>query len=227
MYIYFLSPEHKKFGTISLNGFIKFGYLDIQRMKIYTKTGDRGETGLIGGTRISKNSQRIIAYGLVDELNSGIGFSISLLKENSKDVFADILIILTKIQNDLFIIGADLADPTYDLQKTFTQVQNKTPRADAGMTNFLESAIDQFEAILPPITYFLLPGGSLGSSYLHLNRAAARRSEIAAVSLSQKENVNPLVLTYLNRLSDLLFVVARVVNQRVGVLDIRWDWVKE
>ncbi len=97
-------------------------------MKIYTKTGDRGETGLIGGTRISKNSQRIIAYGLVDELNSGIGFSISLLKENSKDVFADIIIILTKIQNDLFIIGADLADPSYDLQKTFTQVQNKTPQ---------------------------------------------------------------------------------------------------
>lgn len=195
-------------------------------MKIYTKTGDRGETGLIGGTRVLKNNQRIIAYGLVDELNSGIGLSISLLKENSRDVFADIIIILTRIQNDLFIIGADLADPSY-LDKNFIQVHNKTPRTETGMTIFLESVIDRFEAILPPITYFLLPGGSLGSSSLHLNRTAARRSEIAVVALSQKESVNPLILTYLNRLSDLLFVVARVVNQRVGVPDIRWEGVRE
>ncbi|HEY7572806.1 MAG TPA: cob(I)yrinic acid a,c-diamide adenosyltransferase [Nitrososphaeraceae archaeon] len=196
-------------------------------MKIYTKTGDRGETGLIGGARISKSSQRIIAYGLVDELNSSIGFSISLLKENSKDVFADIIVILTRIQNDLFIIGADLADPSYDRYKNSTQVHNKVPRAEADMTILLESAIDRFEAILTPITYFLLPGGSLGSSSLHMNRTAARRSEIAVVTLSQKESINPLILTYLNRLSDLLFVIARVVNQRVGVSDIKWESVKE
>jgi cob(I)alamin adenosyltransferase len=196
-------------------------------MKIYTKTGDRGETGLIGGARVLKNSQRIIAYGLVDELNSSIGFSISLLKENSKDIFTDIIGLLTRIQNDLFIIGADLADPSYDPDKNFTRMHNKTPRAKADMTIFLESAIDRFEAILPPITYFLLPGGSLGSSSLHVNRTAARRSEIAVVTLSQKESINPSILVYLNRLSDLLFVISRVVNQRVGVSDIKWESVKE
>jgi cob(I)alamin adenosyltransferase len=95
------------------------------------------------------------------------------------------------------------------------------------MTFFLESTIDQFEANLPPITYFLLPGGSRSSASLHLNRTIARRSEIAVVALSQKENVNPSILTYLNRLSDLLFVLARVVNQRAGISDIKWEGSKE
>ena len=96
-------------------------------MKIYTKSGDKGETGLIGGKRVLKSNQRIIAYGCIDELNSGLGLTISLLRQNSKNIFADIIDILTKIQNDLFIVGADLADPSYDIQKTFTGIRNKTP----------------------------------------------------------------------------------------------------
>lgn len=195
-------------------------------MKIYTKTGDKGETGLIGGKRVSKSNQRIIAYGSIDELNSSVGLTISLLREKSKDTFTDIISILTKIQNDLFIIGADLADPSYNIQ-TRAGTQDRTPRTEIAMTSFLESAIDQFEVELPTITYFLLPGGSLGSSLLHLNRTIARRSEIAVVHLSQQENVNPSVLTYLNRLSDFLFVIARVVNRRFGLSDVAWEGVKD
>jgi cob(I)alamin adenosyltransferase len=195
-------------------------------MKIYTKSGDKGETGLIGGKRVLKSNQRIIAYGCIDELNSGIGLTISLLRQNSKNIFADIIDILTKIQNDLFIVGADLADPSYDIQKTFTGIRNKTPHTEMTMTDFLESTIDQYEADLPQITFFLLPGGSLASSSLHLNRTVARRSEIAVVSLSQKESVNPSILTYLNRLSDLLFVIARIVNRRSGLSDVKWEAIK-
>ena len=195
-------------------------------MKIYTKSGDKGETGLIGGKRVLKSNPRIIAYGFIDELNSGIGFTISLLRHNSNNIFSDIINILTKIQNDLFILGADLAEPSYDIRESSTEIGNKTSLTEATMTYFLESTIDQYEVDLPQITFFLLPGGSLASSSLHLNRTVARRSETAVVSLSQKESVNPSILTYLNRLSDLLFVFARVVNQRSGLSDIKWEGIK-
>ncbi|MGC2381706.1 MAG: cob(I)yrinic acid a,c-diamide adenosyltransferase [Nitrososphaeraceae archaeon] len=196
-------------------------------MKIYTKTGDKGETGLIGGKRVLKNNQRIIAYGSIDELNSNLGVTISLMRRNAKNIFMDIVNVLTKIQNDLFIIGADLADPSYDVQKTYAGTRDKTPRAETTMTSFLESTIDKFEAALPTITFFLLPGGSLESSSLHVNRTVARRSEIAVVTLSQGENVNPCILTYLNRLSDLLFVIARTVNRRYGISDIAWEGITD
>ena len=190
----------------------------INYMKIYTKSGDKGETGLIDGTRISKDNQRIIAYGSVDELNSSIGLAVSTLKSNhKKNLFSDIVSILSHVQNDLFIIGSDLADPRYsELDRS------EAPQATANMVSALESTIDNCETELTPIRFFIIPGGSIGSSLIHLSRTIARRAETNVVSLSKKQKINPNIITYLNRLSDLLFVIARLVNKRQEVEDIAW-----
>lgn len=182
-------------------------------MKIYTKTGDRGETGLIGGRRVSKADLRIIAYGAVDELNSSIGMAICML--NAGEVFGDLAGILTTVQNDLFVVGSDLADPDYPQSRN-------TPRATDAMSSALEPAIDRLEQELPPITFFILPGGSTPASMLHICRSVARRAETAAVALSKAETINPAVMVYLNRLADLLFVAARVANKRLEVSDVAW-----
>lgn len=183
-------------------------------MKIYTRTGDKGETGLIGGRRVLKSDPRIVAYGAVDELNSNIGLAIAFLSRHAE--FEDLCKVLVQIQNDLFVIGSDLADASYPENKF------KTPRATEAMTSALEPLIDGFEQELEPITNFILPGGSIESSLLHKCRSVARRAETSVVALSKVEAINPAICTYLNRLSDLLFVSARVANKRTGTPDVAW-----
>lgn len=182
-------------------------------MRIYTKTGDKGETGLIGGKRVSKADPRIVAYGAVDELNSSMGLAVSFLR--SKKQFSDLIDVLVQVQNDLFIVGSDLADPSFPKA-------GKTPRTDDKMASALEPIIDRFESELEPITFFILPGGSVEASMLHQARGVARRAETAIVSLSKSQIINPAIVVYLNRLSDLIFVAARVINKRLAVPDVAW-----
>jgi len=175
--------------------------------KIYTKTGDDGTTGLIGGKRISKSSQRITTYGAIDELNSSIGIVLSSKLDN------DIHDLLEKIQNDLFIVGADLANP---------DLKTSSNRITEDMVKFLEMHIDKFEDELPPITYFILPGGDSDAAQVHLARAISRRAETHIVQLSEREAINKTCQIYMNRLSDLLFVIARVINKRKMIKDVAW-----
>ena len=175
--------------------------------KIYTKTGDDGSTGLIGGKKISKANQRIIAYGTVDELNASIGIVLSSEEDN------DIHDLLEKIQNDLFVVGADLANVDLEI---------KSNRITEEMIKFLENHIDELENELSPITYFILPGGDPVASQVHLARAISRRAESQIVKLSEKETINKNCLVYMNRLSDLLFVIARVINKRKMIKDVAW-----
>ena len=186
-------------------------------MKIYTKTGDKGETGLIGSKRVSKSDPRIIAYGSIDELNSNIGLSISILNLKNRDLFSDLIDLLVKVQNDLFIVGSDLADPAYVMEN-----EGHTPRVKENMTSYLECQIDKFERELLPIGFFILPGGCIESSLLHINRSIARRAETTVTELSKNQTINPAIIIYLNRLSDILFVAARLVNKRLGVEDVPW-----
>ena len=183
---------------------------DSYNMKIYTKTGDTGETGLYGGTRVSKDARRVEACGTVDELNAWIGFVRSHVQD------AEIEASLHRIQNELFDVGADLA--TLDAHPRAANL--RTPRI---LTTELESEIDRFEAELPSLKNFILPGGSAAGAAIHLARTVARRAERCVVSLAQEESVNPEVLIYLNRLSDLLFVLARVVNHRLGDSEPLWE----
>ena len=175
-------------------------------MKIYTKTGDDGTTGLQGGSRISKSNPRIIAYGAVDEINSSLGIVLSNTLDN------DISELLTKIQNDLFVAGSDLSN---------TDITTKN-RITSKMVEYLESKIDQFEKELTPITKFILPGGHPVASQVHFARTVTRRAETMVIVLSEKENVNAECKKYLNRLSDLLFVLARIINKRNGITDVFW-----
>ena len=176
-------------------------------MKIYTKTGDDGTTGLIGNKRVKKSNPRIASYGMVDELNASIGIVLS------SKLGKDIRILFTKIQNDLFVVGADLANP---------DLKNKSNRVTSEMVTYLEKEIDRLEEKLDPITYFILPGGDLVASQIHLARAICRRAETNMVSLSQVEAINNLCLIYMNRLSDLLFVAARTINKRKKISDVAW-----
>ena len=191
-------------------------------MKIYTGTGDKGETGLIGGKRIPKGDSRIIAYGSVDELNSHIGLVLSILRLKDKDLFEDIINFLIGVQNDLFVIGSDLADPKYPSENEI-QDQRKTPRVEKNMISHLEGTIDRFEMQLDPINFFILPGGSIESSLLQISRSVTRMTETVIAILSKNEHINPHIIVYLNRLSDLLFVCGRLVNKRLGVKDIAWN----
>ena len=175
--------------------------------KIYTKTGDDGSTGLIGGKRISKSSQRIITYGVIDELNSSIGIVLSSKLDD------DVHDLLEKIQNDLFVAGADLANPDLKIS---------TNRITENMVKFLETNIDKFEEELPPIKYFILPGGDTVAAQIHLARAISRRAETHLVQLSENETINKTCQIYMNRLSDLLFVLARLINKRKMIKDIAW-----
>jgi len=188
-------------------------------MKIYTKTGDKGETGLIDGTRVSKTNLRIVAYGTVDELNSNIGLAISFLSLKHKDLFLDLVDIMTRLQRDLFIMGSDLADPRFPPTK---KDLISTPRMEENMTVVLEEAIDKFEMELEQITFFILPGGSIEASLLHVARTISRRAEITVTLLTKDQIINPIVLIYLNRLSDFLFVAARLINKRLDIKDVAW-----
>ncbi|MGI0024703.1 MAG: cob(I)yrinic acid a,c-diamide adenosyltransferase [Nitrososphaera sp.] len=183
-------------------------------MKIYTRTGDKGETGLIGGNRVPKSDPRIVAYGAVDELNSNIGVALAFLSKQKE--LHDLCDVLVKVQNDLFVLGSDLADSSYP------DSQHGTPRVEEKMASALEPMIDKFEEVLEPISYFILPGGTVESSLLHQCRGVARRAETAVVALSKLETINPATNIYLNRLSDMLFVMARLANKRASKLDVAW-----
>ncbi|TBR09700.1 MAG: cob(I)yrinic acid a,c-diamide adenosyltransferase [Candidatus Nitrosotenuis sp.] len=176
-------------------------------MKIYTKTGDDGTTGLQGGRRVQKYDLRIIAYGAVDEANSCLGVALSY------GVDADIKELLRIIQNELFVAGSDLSNP---------DLKNSTNRITGQMVENLEKNIDRFEAELSPLTNFILPGGHQVAAQLHMARTVTRRAETSVVALSKNEQINPHCQKYLNRLSDLLFVLARAVNKRSGTSDIVW-----
>ncbi|MCZ6678249.1 MAG: cob(I)yrinic acid a,c-diamide adenosyltransferase [Candidatus Poribacteria bacterium] len=179
-------------------------------MKIYTKTGDAGETGLYGGTRIPKDSTRVEACGTLDELNACIGLAQSQIED------AEIRTLLYRVQNELFDLGADLA--TLDAHPKADSL-----RITSDLTPSLEKQIDQFQAELPPMTHFILPGGSSGGATLHLARSVCRRSERCVVRLARTETVNAEILRYLNRLSDLLFVLSRLVNHRSGAPEPFWQ----
>jgi cob(I)alamin adenosyltransferase len=177
--------------------------------RIYTKSGDRGETGLGDGQRVSKDHPRVIAYGEVDELNAVIGLALTLAAVPEPEL-------LRSIQNDLFDVGADLCVPA---------PEGETPggrlRVTPGQAERLEKAIDRHNENLEPLGSFILPGGSSAAAHLHLARTVCRRAERSVVTLMGVEPINPNVLIYLNRLSDLLFVLARVANEN-GKRDILW-----
>ena len=179
-------------------------------MKIYTKTGDSGETSLFDNSRVSKADPRVDAYGEVDEVNACLGAALAA------GVDADITAVLTAIQKDLFAVGARLADPS-------SRIANRVTKAavTAQQTEMLEGAIDRLESELPPLRRFILPGGSPAGSLLHLARTVCRRAERRVVGLGA-DAIEPGVVIYLNRLSDLLFVMARAVNHRAGVPEIEW-----
>jgi cob(I)alamin adenosyltransferase len=176
--------------------------------KIYTKTGDSGETGLGDGSRVSKTSLRIAAIGAVDETNSAIGVA-------RLDAEGDADAMLSRIQNDLFDLGADLSAPE-DGQKAEGRL-----RVSGAQVERLEREIDTMNETLSPLTSFVLPGGTALAAHLHLARAIARRAEAAIVALAAKEKINDAALHYANRLSDHLFVMARTANDG-GMGDVLW-----
>lgn len=182
-------------------------------MKIYTKAGDKGDTSLFGGKRVLKDDLRVEAYGTVDELNSAIGIVRSMKVPRVVDI------VLGRVQNDLFIIGADLAAPL-----SLTRRRAKVPRIDVGRIAVIESIIDQIQPKLSRLKRFIVPRGSQASSYLHYARAVCRRAERRAVHVGRTQEINPKVITYLNRLSDLLFVLARSVNQEAKVEEVVWRY---
>ena len=176
-------------------------------MKIYTKTGDDGTTGLQGGKRVSKSDLRIQAYGLVDEINSVLGIILT------HELDSDLKNLLILIQNELFVAGSDLSNP---------DIANIKNRITNSMVLNLEDNIDKFEGELTPLANFILPGGHKTASFLHLARTTTRRAETILVELSKTEQLNPECQKYLNRLSDLLFVMARLVNKRTNTSDVIW-----
>lgn len=179
--------------------------------KIYTKTGDTGETSLGDGTRVSKTHPRIAAYGGVDELNSSLGVVVaaSELNEGLKKQ-------LLQIQNDLFDVGADLCIPETNEPMEYVPLRVTQLQVDR-----LENWIDETNEGLEPLNSFILPGGTITAAYLHQSRTVCRRAEIGVQALAELERINPLCLMYLNRLSDLLFVLARSENDG-GKADILW-----
>jgi cob(I)alamin adenosyltransferase len=180
-------------------------------MKIYTKTGDDGSTGLLGSRRVPKDDARIEAYGTIDELNAVLGIARSLRLGDEIDSLAG------QLQDELFSVGSALADPNPD-------GPFHAAIGDAQVAR-LESAIDILEAELPPLTRFILPGGTSGAAMLHLARTVCRRAERQVVRLGRTpgEQVPARLLVYLNRLSDLLFLLARAVNHRHGRTDVLWE----
>ena len=179
-------------------------------LRIYTKTGDLGETSLLGGTRVPKDHLRVAAYGDLDETNAALGAVRALAEEPLERL-------LFSIQKDLFAIGAQLADPSHKVA---------AKRAKAAVTaahvRRLEKAIDVREGSLPPLRSFVLPGGTPAAALLHQARTVCRRAERSVVTLAREADVDPRIIVYLNRLSDLLFVLARAENHRAGLAEDRW-----
>ncbi|MBC8105611.1 MAG: cob(I)yrinic acid a,c-diamide adenosyltransferase [Anaerolineae bacterium] len=185
-------------------------------MKIYTKTGDDGTTGLIGGERISKGDLRIDCYGTVDELNAAVGWA-AVVCDGS------IGVLLQQIQHELFNIGSHLAVPDKSPEQNDNAPSaTPLPPLDEAMIARLEAEIDSAETMLQPLRQFILPGGSEAAARLHLVRTICRRAERLAVELARDHSVPSTIVTYLNRLSDWLFVQARLANQQAGVGDVTW-----
>ncbi len=179
-------------------------------MKIYTRTGDGGETALFDGRRVSKADLRVDAYGEIDELNAALGVALAA------GVGADVAAMLEQIQRDLFAVGGSLADPSHRVAGRVRKMA--VGEADVGR---LETWIDQLESGLPPLRHFILPGGSAPGAALHLARTICRRAERRVVSLGGG-GVDPVLLAYVNRLSDFLFVAARAVNHRAEIAELKW-----
>ena len=180
--------------------------------KIYTRTGDDGTTGLVDGSRTAKHSARIAAIGMVDEANSAIGLAICAVEG---DAHRDLL---TRIQNDMFDLGADLATPATDGDFSPSEM---VLRIAPAQPEWIESQIDALNDALEPLTSFILPGGSEAAARTHVARASTRAAERAMTELAGETAINPAALAYVNRLSDLLFVLARVFNDG-GAADIKW-----
>ena len=178
-------------------------------MKIYTKTGDKGQTSLIGGTKVSKGHLKIESYGTVDELNSFIG----VIRDSFTD--ADTNILLERTQNNLFNIGAQLA--------TVAGTTNSyVPKVTEEEIESLEKAIDKMDESLTALRNFILPGGHIANSYAHVARCVCRRAERCVVRLTEEEEVDPLIIKYMNRLSDYLFALARFISHRNGSREVEW-----
>ena len=181
-------------------------------MKIYTKTGDKGDTGLFGGGRVGKDHPRVEAYGDVDELNATLGLVRALEPMPRIDE------VIVPIQRDLFSIGALLATPDRDKMRASLE----KARIDDGRIRELEVAIDQCEAELEPLRSFIVPGGTAKAASLHVARTVCRRAERRVVALQKEEELPPIVVVFLNRVSDLLFMLARVANRRAGAGEVSW-----
>ncbi len=181
-------------------------------LKIYTKPGDDGDTGLFGGGRVAKDHPRVTAYGEVDELNAVIGLARSI------EMMPRIDEVLAPVQRDLFALGALLATPDHEKMK---EQLAKARISDARIAQ-LEQAIDDGEGELEPLTTFILPGGTPKAAALHVARTVCRRAERAVIHLQRETELPPIVIVYLNRLSDLLFVLARVANRRAGAGEVTW-----
>ncbi len=179
--------------------------------RIYTKAGDQGDTGLGDGSRVPKDHPRVAAYGSVDELNAILGLLVCHASQAAE------MDLVRSIQNDLFDVGADLCLPQSEDEKPGARLRVRTEQAER-----LEQAIDRLNANLAPLTSFILPGGHAAAAWCHLARTVCRRAEREVVTLSHSETINPQVIIYLNRLSDLLFVLARVYNNN-GRDDILWQ----
>lgn len=185
--------------------------------KIYTRTGDNGSTGLTDGSRVAKHSPRPQAYGSVDELNSSLGLVYLCLNNNNTDnKRIEIKNLIKEIQNDLFDLGADLSTPISETKERYPPLRIKKTQVEK-----IEQQIDKFNSNLKPLNSFILPGGTEASSLLHMSRTIARRAERDTSLLGSEEPINAQSLIYLNRLSDLLFVLCRVLNEN-GLKDILW-----
>jgi cob(I)alamin adenosyltransferase len=180
-------------------------------MKIYTKTGDKGETGLFGGERVSKNNLRLNAYGSIDELNSFLGLAVIEVTNN------EIKNVLKDLQNKLFVLGSDLATP-----ETEKNAKLKITRLPDSYITDTEKSIDNFEAQLEELKNFILPGGSKGSAILHVCRTISRRAEREVVALKNTEHIGENIVIFLNRLSDLFFVLSRFENKYSNIPDTKW-----
>lgn len=183
-------------------------------MRVYTRTGDDGQTGLFGGPRVAKDDPRLEAYGTVDELNSTIGVATAFLEHDDLRAWLQI------VQSDLFDVGGELATP--EIEERIRKGQAVGPRVTDDDVAKLERWIDAMDEELQPLTRFILPGGTPASAQLHVARTVCRRAERRVLSLSRDAEVAPTVMRYLNRLSDCLFTMARMVNARAGVAEPEW-----
>lgn len=181
-------------------------------MKIYTKTGDKGDTGLFGAGRVSKDSLRIEAYGTVDELNSFLGLAVAETTHN------EIKLMLKEVQNLLFTVGSDLASPNESKTESFV-----IPRVEEKFSVKIENYIDLISEQLEELKFFILPGGTKAAAYIHVARTVCRRAERKVVALNKQERINKNIIIFLNRISDFLFVLARFENKLSGIQDIKWE----